>query len=53
MDQHINAPIKLFLMVLACVLLFLAAGAWQVAVDPYRPRLGWAGMFCWCLAQFF
>ena len=53
MNEHLSAPIRLFLMVLACVLLFLAAGAWQPAVEPYRIRLGWAGMFCWCLSNFF
>lgn len=53
MESRNSAPLHLILMVLACVLLFLAAFAWPAPVEPYRAKMGWAGMFCWCLSTFF
>jgi hypothetical protein len=53
MNDSNRAPIRLILMVLAVVLLFLAAFAWPAPVEPYRMKMGWAGMFCWALSTFF
>lgn len=53
MRLHTEAPLQLFLMILAAVLLFLAAFAWPAPIEPYRARLGWAGMFFWCASNFF
>jgi hypothetical protein len=53
MNVHTDAPLKVFLLVLAAVLLFLAAFAWPVPVEPYRAKLGWAGMFFWLISNFF
>lgn len=53
MNDHIGAPIRLFLMVLAIVLFFIAAVAWPAPVELYRTKLIAAGLFCWCLSTFF
>jgi hypothetical protein len=53
MNEHISAPFRLFLIVLACVLFFVAAVAWPAPVEPYRTKLIAAGLFCWAVAQFF
>jgi hypothetical protein len=53
MGEHISAPFRLFLIVLACVLFFVAAVAWQPPIEPYRSKLIAAGLFCWAVAQFF
>jgi hypothetical protein len=48
-----NAPVHLILIVLACVLFFLAGlgGPWQGAdAWPYRGRLVAWGLFCWCVS---
>jgi len=52
MNQHLSAPLHLFLMVLATVLFFIAAVAWPAPVEPYRTKLIAGGLFCWCLASF-
>jgi hypothetical protein len=53
MTEHNAAPVRLFLVVLATVLFFVAAAAWPAPVEPYRTKLIAAGLFCWCLSTFF
>lgn len=53
MNEHVNAPMRLFLLVLACVLFFIAAVAWPAPVEPYRTKIIAAGLFCWAVAMFF
>lgn len=53
MEQRNGAPLHLFLIVLACVLLGLAAFAWPAPVEPWRTKLLAAGLFFWCLSTFF
>ena len=52
MNHSHGAPIGLILFIIACVLLFFAAFPWT-AVEPYRIRIGWAGMFFWAVSTFF
>ena len=53
MNEHVSAPIRVFLLVLAVVLFFIAAVAWPAPVEPYRTKLIAAGLFCWALSNFF
>ena len=53
MNEHISAPVRLFLMVLAVVLFFIAAFGWPAPVEPYRLKIVAGGLFCWALATFF
>jgi len=53
MTQRNEAPLHLFLVVLACVLFFVAAVAWPAPIEPYRTKLIAAGLFCWSLSTFF
>jgi hypothetical protein len=50
-----NAPYKLILIILACLLFLLAGlgGPWGTAPDgwPYRGRLIAWGLFCWALSE--
>lgn len=51
--QHNSAPLHLIFVVLALVLFALAAFAWPAPVEPWRMKLGWAGMFFLVLSSFF
>ena len=53
MTDRNSAPVRLFLVVLAVVLFFIAAVAWPAPVEPYRTKLIAAGLFCWSLSTFF
>lgn len=53
MNTHISAPFHLFLLILSAVLFLLATVLWPTQVDqPYRNRLAYAGLFCWCVSTF-
>lgn len=54
MNEHVGAPVRLILLVLAAVLFFLGAALWWAVPDsPHRMRLMSAGLCCWVLSQFF
>lgn len=53
MYQHNQAPVHLFLVVLACALFAIAAFGWPAPVDPWRTRLIAAGLLFWTLSTFF
>jgi hypothetical protein len=52
-SEHNSAPLRLIFVILALVLFALAAFTWYPPVDPYRMKLGWAGMFFLTLSTFF
>lgn len=52
MTEHISAPVRLILMVLAFVL-FLIATVWPAPPEPHYRRLVAAGLACWALSTFF
>lgn len=54
MNEHIGAPVKLILLVLAFVLFLLASFLWwTVPESPHRTRLIAGGLACWVLSTFF
>jgi hypothetical protein len=53
MNRSVNAPIRVILLVIACVCFGFAAFAWPAAVEPYRSKLIGAGLLCWCASTFF
>ena len=53
MTSRNEAPLHLFLVVLAGALFFFAAFAWPAPVEPYRTKLVAAGLFFWVVSTFF
>jgi hypothetical protein len=54
MNQHIDAPVKLILLVLSfCLFVIAAAMWWTVPENPHRLRIVAAGLACWVASQFF
>ena len=50
---HNEAPLHLFLVILAAVLFFIGAFAWPPVVEPWRVKIVSAGLFFWILSTIF